>query len=92
MLIMINNLYNTWMSYEYNSYCKLAIIYSVFTTKEELDWAYMHRTSLVNMTADELYETSPFFEYVDDIYNPPHIRFATSKIKKCKRVNKKSDE
>ena len=83
---MKNDLYNTWLSYEYNIFCKLSIIQSVFKTKEELDWAYMHRASLAQITADELYESSPFIEYADDLINPPHIRFASTKIKKCKRI------
>jgi hypothetical protein len=77
-----------WTNYDYELFCKLTYITNIFKIKEEIDWAYSNRKSLAKMTADDLYETSPFFE-CDDLINPPHIRFATIKVPRCKRKRRK---
>lgn len=70
------NKVETWFSYTYNDFIQLKNINVVFQKKEELDWAYANRMQLVRLTAEDLYEKSPFLDYADDINNPLHIRFA----------------
>jgi hypothetical protein len=86
------NAVETLFSYSYNDFIKLNTIRVVFQQKEELDWAYANRMQLSRLTAEDLYEKSPFLDYADDINNPLHIRFASvrpSKLKGGVRYQKK---
>jgi hypothetical protein len=90
------NTVETLYSYSYNDFIKLKNIIAVFQQKEELDWAYANRMQLSCLTAEDLYEKSPFLDYADDINNPLHIRFASirpSKLKsKGEKMKKRSPE
>ena len=65
----------TLFSYSYNDFIKVSAINAVFQQKDQLDWAYANRMQLSRLTAEDLYEKSPFLDYADDINNPLHIRF-----------------
>lgn len=78
------NAVETLFSYSYNDFIKLNTIRAVFQQKEELDWAYANRMQLSRLTAEDLYEKSPFLDYADDINNPLHIRFASVRPSKLK--------
>lgn len=78
------NAVETLFSYSYNDFIELNTINAVFQKQEELDWAYANRMQLSRLTAEELYEKSPFLDYADDINNPLHIRFASIRPSKLK--------
>jgi hypothetical protein len=78
------NKVETLFSYSYNDFIQLKTINAVFQQKDQLDWAYANRMQLVRLTAEDLYEKSPFLDYADDINNPLHIRFAAIRPSKLK--------
>ncbi len=78
------NLVETLFSYSYNEFIQLNAINAVFQQKDQLDWAYANRMQLSQLTAEDLYEKSPFLDYADDINNPLHIRFAACRPSKLK--------
>lgn len=71
----IKDTVETLFSYSYNDFIQLKTISAVFQQKDQLDWAYANRMQLARLTAEDLYEKSPFLDYADDINNPLHIRF-----------------
>ena len=81
---MTENAVETLFSYSYNDFIQLNTIRAVFQQKEELDWAYSNRMQLSRLTAEDLYEKSPFLDYADIINNPLHIRFASVRPIKLK--------
>lgn len=85
------NAVETLFSYSYNDFIQLNTIRAAFQKKEELDWAYANRMQLVRLTAEDLYEKSPFLDYADDINNPLHIRFASVRPSKLKGGGKRNE-